>query len=190
MALYGHEIHAAITPFEAGLAWIVKLDKGEFVGRAALARQKEHGVSRKLIGFEMTGRGIGRDNYEVFLDGAPGGLGYQRRPSPTLNKNIGMCYLPAGRSRPGERIRDCNPQSTGGSHHGSRAILQTDQIKMYPEDLHYTKQHEWVRVSEGVGMVGITDYAQNELGDIVYVDLPRDRGPALHRAKSWGRWNP
>ncbi len=44
---------------------------------------------------------------------------------------------------------------------------------MYPEDLHYTKQHEWVRVSEGVGMVGITDYAQKELGDIVYVDLPR-----------------
>jgi glycine cleavage system H protein len=44
---------------------------------------------------------------------------------------------------------------------------------MYPDDLHYTKQHEWVRFSEGVGVVGITDYAQKELGDIVYVDLPR-----------------
>jgi glycine cleavage system H protein len=44
---------------------------------------------------------------------------------------------------------------------------------MYPDDLHYTKQHEWVRVSEGAGVVGITDYAQKELGDIVYVDLPR-----------------
>ena len=44
---------------------------------------------------------------------------------------------------------------------------------MYPEDLHYTKQHEWVRVSGDVGAVGITDYAQKELGDIVYVDLPR-----------------
>jgi glycine cleavage system H protein len=44
---------------------------------------------------------------------------------------------------------------------------------MYPEDQHYTKQHEWVRVSGEVGMVGITDYAQKELGDIVYVDLPR-----------------
>jgi glycine cleavage system H protein len=44
---------------------------------------------------------------------------------------------------------------------------------MYPEDLHYTKQHEWVRLSGEVGQVGITDYAQKELGDIVYVDLPR-----------------
>lgn len=44
---------------------------------------------------------------------------------------------------------------------------------MYPEDLHYTKQHEWVRLSDDVAVVGITDYAQKELGDIVYVDLPR-----------------
>jgi glycine cleavage system H protein len=44
---------------------------------------------------------------------------------------------------------------------------------MYPEDLHYTKQHEWVRLTEDIGVVGITDYAQKELGDIVYVDLPR-----------------
>ena len=44
---------------------------------------------------------------------------------------------------------------------------------MYPEDLHYTKQHEWVRLSGDVGVVGITDYAQKQLGDIVYVDLPR-----------------
>jgi len=56
---------------------------------------------------------------------------------------------------------------------------------MYPEDLHYTKQHEWVRVSEGVGMVGITDYAQKELGDIVYVDLPRI-GATLVQGKVMG----
>src|SRR5207249_170207 len=50
MALYGHEIHASITPLEADLAWIVKFDKGEFVGCGALTRQKEHGIRRKLIG--------------------------------------------------------------------------------------------------------------------------------------------
>jgi aminomethyltransferase len=105
MALYGHEIHAAITPLEAGLAWIVKLDKGEFIGRAALARQKAQGVTRKLIGFEMTGRGIGRDDYEVFLHGSPAGWVSSGGPSPTLNKNIGMCYLPAEHSKPGERIQ-------------------------------------------------------------------------------------
>jgi glycine cleavage system T protein (aminomethyltransferase) len=105
MALYGHEIHASITPFEAGLAWIVKLDKGDFVGRAALMHQKQHGVTRKLIGFEMTGRGIGRDDYEVFLDESPSGWVTSGGPAPTLNKNIGMCYLPAGHAKPGQRIQ-------------------------------------------------------------------------------------
>ncbi len=56
---------------------------------------------------------------------------------------------------------------------------------MYPEDLHYTKQHEWVRVSAGAGVVGITDYAQQQLGDIVYVDLPRV-GAALEQGKVMG----
>jgi len=105
MALYGHEIHSTITPFEGGLGWIVKLDKGEFIGRAALARQKEQGITRKLIGFEMTGRGIGRDDYEVFLDGAPAGWVSSGGPSPTLKKNIGMCYLPADRAQAGQRIQ-------------------------------------------------------------------------------------
>jgi aminomethyltransferase len=105
MALYGHEIHSTITPFEAALDWIVKLDKGEFIGRAALVRQKEQGITRKLIGFEMTGRGIGRDDYEVFLDGIPAGWVSSGGPSPTLNKNIGMCYLPSDRAQPGQRIQ-------------------------------------------------------------------------------------
>ena len=105
MALYGHEIHAAITPFEAGLGWMVKLDKGEFIGRAALTRQKEQGITRRLTGFEMNGRGIGRDDYEVFLDGAPAGWVTSGGPSPTLNKNIGMCYLPSDPAQPGHRIQ-------------------------------------------------------------------------------------
>ena len=80
MALYGHEIDATITPWEADLAWIVKLDKGDFIGRDALVKQKEQGITRKLVGFEMQGRGIGRDGYEVHIDGSAGGLGDQRRP--------------------------------------------------------------------------------------------------------------
>ena len=105
MALYGHEIHASITPLEADLAWIVKMNKGEFVGKAALVKQKEIGVQRKLAGFEMTGRGIGRDGYEVYLDGTPAGWVTSGGPSPTLNKNIGLCYLPTDRARPGARIQ-------------------------------------------------------------------------------------
>jgi glycine cleavage system H protein len=56
---------------------------------------------------------------------------------------------------------------------------------MYPEDLHYTKQHEWVRLSGDVGAVGVTDYAQKELGDIVYVDLPR-AGTKVEQGKVMG----
>ena len=56
---------------------------------------------------------------------------------------------------------------------------------MYPQDLHYTKQHEWVRLSDDVGVVGITDYAQQELGDIVYVDLPRV-GAKVEQGKAMG----
>ena len=105
MALYGHEIHATITPYEADLSWIVKLDKGEFTGKAALANQKQQGVTRKLAGFEMTGRGIGRDGYEVYVDGAPAGWVTSGGPSPTLGKNIGLCYLPSGKAKVGQPIQ-------------------------------------------------------------------------------------
>jgi aminomethyltransferase len=104
MALYGHEIDASITPLEADLSWIVKFDKGDFLGREALVKQQEAGVRRKLIGFEMVGRGIGRDGYEVQLDGAAAGWVTSGGPSPTLGKNIGLCYLPADRARPGSTI--------------------------------------------------------------------------------------
>jgi len=104
MALYGHEIHASITPYDADLGWIVKLDKGEFMGRAALVRQKQQGARRKLVGFEMRGRGIGRDGYEVRLDGSPAGWVTSGSPSPSLNRNIGLCYLPASEARPGRRL--------------------------------------------------------------------------------------
>jgi aminomethyltransferase len=104
MALYGHEIHASLTPLEADLGWIVKFDKGDFVGRDALARQKEQGIRRKLIGFEMRGRGIARDGYEVYLDGAAAGWVTSGSPAPTLNKNIGLCYLPVEHARVGRAI--------------------------------------------------------------------------------------
>jgi aminomethyltransferase len=104
MALYGHEIHASITPLEADLAWIVKMDKGDFQGKAALAKQKAEGIKRKLVGFEMVGRGIGRDGYDVYLDGAAAGWVTSGGPAPALNKNIGLCYLPLDRAVPGQKI--------------------------------------------------------------------------------------
>lgn len=104
MALYGHEITASINPFEADLGWIVKMEKGEFIGRSALCRQRDRGISRKLVGFEMLGRGIARDGYEVFLNGGLAGWVTSGGPAPTLNKNIGLCYLPLAQATPGLQI--------------------------------------------------------------------------------------
>jgi aminomethyltransferase len=99
MPLYGHEIDATITPWEAVLDWIVKLEKGDFLGREALVKQKERGITRTLAGFEMKGRGIARDGYEILASevGAKSiGVGWVTSggPAPALNKNIGMCFLP------------------------------------------------------------------------------------------------
>ncbi len=105
MALYDHEIHASITPWEANLSWIVKMDKGDFVGRDALASQKSRGVTRRLVGFEMTARGIGRDGYEVSIGQKGAGWVTSGGPSPTLGKNIGLCYLPYGQAETGRPIQ-------------------------------------------------------------------------------------
>jgi aminomethyltransferase len=105
MALYGHEIDASTTPFEAGLDWIVKLDKGDFVGRDALLAQKQKGASRKLVGFEMRGRGIARDGYLVRAGGDVAGFVTSGSPAPFLKKNIGLCYLPAACAEVGRAIQ-------------------------------------------------------------------------------------
>ena len=104
MALYGHEIHSTINPYDADLAWIVKVKKGDFVGREALMKAKQGGLKRKLVGFEMVGRGIGRDGYEVHVDGTPAGWVTSGGPAPTLNKNIGLCYLPVEQAEIGRAI--------------------------------------------------------------------------------------
>jgi len=105
MALYDHEIHASITAWEANLDWIVKMNKGNFIGRDALDRQKQRGITRRLVGFEMTGRGIGRDGYEVCIEGRGAGWVTSGGPSPTLSKNIGLCYLPCADAEPGRKIQ-------------------------------------------------------------------------------------
>ncbi|HVA72190.1 MAG TPA: glycine cleavage system aminomethyltransferase GcvT [Candidatus Limnocylindrales bacterium] len=104
MALYGHEIDDTTTPWEANLAWICKVDKGEFLGRDVLMRQKEMGVQRILAGFEMNSRLIARDGYAV-LDGTREvGSVTSGGPAPFLKKNIGFAYVPPKLSAPGTPI--------------------------------------------------------------------------------------
>lgn len=104
MSLYGHEIDAGTTPYEAGLGWIVKLAKPSFCGRDVLARQKASGVQRRIAGFEMRGRGIARDGYSVLVNGEAVGHVTSASPAPHLGKNIGMCMLPVQHCRTGQPI--------------------------------------------------------------------------------------
>jgi len=94
MCLYGHEIDETTTLLEANLGWITKLNKGDFIGRERLARQKEEGIARKLVGFEVTNRGIARDGQEVLIGGRRVGQVTSGSPAPFLRKNIGMAYVP------------------------------------------------------------------------------------------------
>jgi aminomethyltransferase len=104
MALYGHEIDATINPLEADLEWIVKMDKGDFIGRGSLVKVKEQGIRRRLAGFEMRGRGIARDGYQVMVNGQAAGWVTSGSPAPFLNRNIGLCYLPLHAAVPGQAI--------------------------------------------------------------------------------------
>lgn len=104
MALYGHEIDETTTLLEANLGWICKLNKGDFVGREALARQKEEGVKRRLVGFEITDRGIARDGQDVIVGGANVGGVTSGSPAPFLKKNIGLAYVPVEFAGEGQQI--------------------------------------------------------------------------------------
>jgi aminomethyltransferase len=101
-ALYGNDIDDTITPLEAGLGWIVKLDKGApFTGDAALRAQKQRGVTRKLVGFELEGRAFPRHGYSVHHDGREVDIVRSGTMSPSLGHGIGTTYLPAAVAKPG-----------------------------------------------------------------------------------------
>lgn len=109
LSLYGNDIDETTNPLEAGLGWIVKLDKAEFIGRDALIKIKEQGLPRKIAGFEMTGRGIARHGYPLLdMTDKPVGICTSGSPSPTLGKNIGLGYLPAEMAKIGTPFKvDC-----------------------------------------------------------------------------------
>jgi aminomethyltransferase len=105
MALYGHEISEAINVWEAGLDRYCKMEKGDFIGRTALERARAGGLKRTLVGLEMIGRGIGRDEYRVCNEaGEVVGVVTSGSPSPTLCKNIALAYVPPGMAGIGTRV--------------------------------------------------------------------------------------
>ncbi|HEX6135781.1 MAG TPA: glycine cleavage system aminomethyltransferase GcvT [Longimicrobiales bacterium] len=103
-ALYGNDVDERRTPLEAGLGWITKFDKGDFIGREALLRIREAGVRERLVGFICRERGFPRHGYPVHIDGEPAGEVTSGIVSPVLQQGIGMAYVPADLAKPGTRI--------------------------------------------------------------------------------------
>jgi len=102
--LYGNDMDRTTTPLEAGLGWTVKLGKGAFIGRDAIQRQKERGLTRKLVGFEVMDKAPARDGYPVIAGGREVGVVASGSPAPFLKKNIGLVYLPIEHTKIGSEF--------------------------------------------------------------------------------------
>jgi aminomethyltransferase len=99
--LYGNDIDETTTPLEAGIGWTVKFKKPDFTGREALARQKEQGLARRLVGFELDGRRVPRHDMAIESDGRGVGKVTSGTFSPSLERPIGMGYVDSALDRPG-----------------------------------------------------------------------------------------
>ena len=105
MRLWGNDIDESTSVVEAGMGWIVGWDKGDFVGRDVLAKQKQDGVARALVGFELLDPGIARHGHRlVDGDGREVGVVTSGTQTPFLKKSIGMAYVPPALAAPGSEL--------------------------------------------------------------------------------------
>jgi aminomethyltransferase len=107
LRLYGNDIDETTDPWEAGLSWVVKLEGREFLGKSALVARKQQGLTRKLVGIEMVGRGIARHGYPV-VDAVATGVSIGQvtsgSPSPTTGKNVALAYVPVSHAALGQSL--------------------------------------------------------------------------------------
>ena len=104
LLLHGNDMDTTTTPMEVGLGWTVKLQKGAFIGADVLRRQKAEGTTRRLSGFVVEDRAIARHGFPVLLDGRPAGTVTSGSFGPTVEKNIGLAFVPPTHAAPGSRI--------------------------------------------------------------------------------------
>ncbi|WKZ20336.1 MAG: glycine cleavage system aminomethyltransferase GcvT [Candidatus Jettenia sp. CY-1] len=105
LLLYGNDMDETITPLETIIDWTVKFDKGDFIGREALSRQKEKGIGRKMVGFEMIDRGIPRHGYPVLKGNESIGKVTSGSFSPSTHKNVGLCFVKTQYAKTGEEFQ-------------------------------------------------------------------------------------
>jgi aminomethyltransferase len=102
--LYGHDIDQTTHPLEAGLGWLTKLEKGDFIGRGPIMKAKQSGLKRKLVGFVLDDKAFPRQGYPMYANGSQIGTVTSGTFSPTLDKGIGMGYVEIGTAKPGSHI--------------------------------------------------------------------------------------
>ena len=105
LMLYGNDIDESTTVLEAGMRWLIKFKKGDFLGREALLEQKEEGVRRRIVGFELVEKGIARPHYPVFVGNAQVSEVRSGSFSPYFQKCIGLTYLPVEHTEIGTEFR-------------------------------------------------------------------------------------
>jgi aminomethyltransferase len=105
LPLYGHEISDTINVWEAGLDRFCKMEKPDFIGRAALEKAKAAGLKKTLVGLEMVDRGIARDGYKVLDDAGEIGYVTSGSPAPFLKKNIALAYVPPDHAAIGTNVK-------------------------------------------------------------------------------------
>ena len=110
-ALYGNDIDETTNPLEAGLGWVVKPDKGDFIGRGAIEAMRARGVPRKLVGFEMVERAVPRHGYPLLRTGAEVGVVTSGSFAPPVERDIGMGYVRDGAGRGRHRARRRDPRA-------------------------------------------------------------------------------
>lgn len=103
-ALYGNDLDEDHTPLESGLGWITKLDKGEFIGRDVLVKQKEDGVTRRLVGLKLQDRGFPRHGYPIASEGEDVGVVTSGVVSPSLGFGVAMGYVPIALAKAGSEV--------------------------------------------------------------------------------------
>ncbi len=102
--LYGHDMTDETTPLEAGLGWTIAWDKSDFIGKGALEEERKRGIKQRLIGFELSDRGIARDGCSVLMNGRQIGKVTSGTFSPTLKKSIGLAYVVVEHTQIGQTI--------------------------------------------------------------------------------------
>jgi aminomethyltransferase len=143
LSLYGNDLTDDTTPLEADLAWVVKLDGADFIGKDALVRQRAAGVARKLVGFEMTARGIARHGYAIhaatgrLAEPAGDKIGEVTSggPAPTLEKNVGMGYVPVALASPGTQLQiDCRGKMVAAEIVNGPFYNRANQVRTVKEE--------------------------------------------------------